>query len=593
MIRKQELRPKRVLLHPLWLMGLITLVLNDHILKHSIYSGVITGKLSDFAGLLIAPVLLAALFQVRTSRGYIWALASTGAVFAGINVSSELAVLFDAAVSTIVPFVTVTDPTDLIALVMLPFGFALFVPVMRRDEPPRRHLEFGIAIVGGVACMATSPPITCENGECDYYEPIETQISMLNRSNETHEVYVRRLRTDVQLDCDAVERDPATFLTSDMFEAGARMLIESGQEVPVQMVVREQCSAARVEAAHLPDIVVFFTGSLPTKTVDVSQVLETAGENTILIQADYENAVELNAFGRRGNLQETFDVPEGTVYSWKSNQVRRFHFEVPTLGRPIVEPADACRMPEPGEGVFWYRPSTQDFAPKEIIEGQDGCHQLIFDEGEPWIICAPIAMVMPLLEDQPTDQRPLPEECGVESTGFTYCDGDVVRVCQGETGEWIDQPCFRGTVCRVTAEDAVDCVMPTSLFVDEPYAYSQVFDSIGLTVPGETTYTLILSRGFGVVDDIVGPIQTPYQSRCSAQPDMCGLPALPAALEIGEDLLEVGRSLERTTENKVLELHLMRAAMFPVLDGSCESFEVNIPPVHTPYMEMAISRRVE
>lgn len=593
MTTEHPLRPSRVLLHPLWLAALVTLVLNDHVLKHSIYSGVITGKLSDFAGLLVAPILLATLLRVRTSRGFIGALAATGAVFACINVSHELAALFDATVSTIIPFVTVTDPTDLIALIMLPFGFVVFVPVMRAEARPRKQLEFGIAMVGGAACMATSPPNYCEDGDCAYYEPIETQVSMLNTSNEAHEVYVRQLRTDVQLDCEAVERAPASFLASDLFEAGARLMIESGQEVPLQIVARQQCSAARVEAAHLPDMVVFFTGSLPTKFVDPSQILETAGENTILIEANYENAAEVNTFGRRGNIQETSQIPEGAVYSWKSNQARRLHYEVSPLGSPIVAPSDACEMPGPGEGVFWHLPSTQGFAPRSLSEGQDGCHELIFEEGESWVICAPIAMVTPLLERQAVDQTAVPEVCNTESTGFTYCDGDVVQTCDGETGEWSAQPCSAGELCRPSADNAsVECVMPSTLHVDEPYAYDQALDSIGLTVLGESSYTLVLSRGFAVVDDLVGAVQTPYKSRCSAQPDICGLPALPAAVEIGEDLLEPGQSLERTTESESIEIHLMRAAMLPVLDGSCETFGVSIPGIHTPYIEMAISRRV-
>src|SRR5262245_46351378 len=46
--------------HPLCLLSLTVLVLNDHVLKHAI-PGVVTGKLSDVAWLILAPVVLAAL----------------------------------------------------------------------------------------------------------------------------------------------------------------------------------------------------------------------------------------------------------------------------------------------------------------------------------------------------------------------------------------------------------------------------------------------------------------------------------------------------------------------------------------------------
>ena len=48
--------PGASLLHPLFLVSLLVLLINDHIAK-DLYPGVITGKLSDFSGLLVLPVL--------------------------------------------------------------------------------------------------------------------------------------------------------------------------------------------------------------------------------------------------------------------------------------------------------------------------------------------------------------------------------------------------------------------------------------------------------------------------------------------------------------------------------------------------------
>src|SRR5690349_2000892 len=68
--------------------ALFVLVLNDHVLKGSgLVPAVITGKLSDFAGLIVAPVLLCAAFSARSdrARGFWITLVALG--FAAIKLS--------------------------------------------------------------------------------------------------------------------------------------------------------------------------------------------------------------------------------------------------------------------------------------------------------------------------------------------------------------------------------------------------------------------------------------------------------------------------------------------------------------------------
>ena len=55
------------MLHPLALISLVVLVLNDHLLK-PLTPGWLTGKLSDVAGLLFFPFLLLALVDVIMRR---------------------------------------------------------------------------------------------------------------------------------------------------------------------------------------------------------------------------------------------------------------------------------------------------------------------------------------------------------------------------------------------------------------------------------------------------------------------------------------------------------------------------------------------
>jgi len=53
------------LIHPASVIALVTLIVNDHVLKASL-PGVLTGKLSDFAGLLMFPLLLQAGYEIVT-----------------------------------------------------------------------------------------------------------------------------------------------------------------------------------------------------------------------------------------------------------------------------------------------------------------------------------------------------------------------------------------------------------------------------------------------------------------------------------------------------------------------------------------------
>jgi hypothetical protein len=56
-------RPGDGLLHPVALVALATLIVNDQLLK-AVWPGVVTGKLSDVAGLVVAPLALQAVWEV-------------------------------------------------------------------------------------------------------------------------------------------------------------------------------------------------------------------------------------------------------------------------------------------------------------------------------------------------------------------------------------------------------------------------------------------------------------------------------------------------------------------------------------------------
>ena len=139
----RELAPARALLTPTWIASLAVLVANDHLLKGSgLLPDVVTGKLSDFAGLIVAPTLLAALLGVRSRRALLACHVAVGAVFAGIQISLPFADLWAGLMGMIGhPWVITSDLTDLIALPMLLASWKLLVPEMNAELPAFAPLQ--------------------------------------------------------------------------------------------------------------------------------------------------------------------------------------------------------------------------------------------------------------------------------------------------------------------------------------------------------------------------------------------------------------------------------------------------------------------
>jgi hypothetical protein len=133
------------LCHPVPLLAVLLLAVNDHLLKGSgVLPGTVTGKLSDFAGLFFFPLLLAAV-------GWDGTLA-TGAV-AAVFTALKTWPSFNHAVSPLFGE-NVLDPTDLWALLALVPSWLW----MRRERPPRvsPRLHRAAVIAAALASMATT-----------------------------------------------------------------------------------------------------------------------------------------------------------------------------------------------------------------------------------------------------------------------------------------------------------------------------------------------------------------------------------------------------------------------------------------------------
>lgn len=151
--------------HPLTAGATAVLLLNDHVLKQA-WPGLVTGKLSDVAGLVVAPPVLGLLFGLLLANriGAVAAVVVAGVGFALVKLTSVGAEVASAAWSVVNgPSVVLADPSDLVALPAL--GFAWWTWRRVAAAPPLPDgLAFRLRVMLAVpftvlAITATSAPI--------------------------------------------------------------------------------------------------------------------------------------------------------------------------------------------------------------------------------------------------------------------------------------------------------------------------------------------------------------------------------------------------------------------------------------------------
>lgn len=127
-------------MHPVALLALAVMVVNDWVLKPRLGPSALTGKLSDLGGLVAAPLFLTAaiglvllVFRAKhphlTHRRLVLSIAATGVVFAAIKLFPAAAAAFVAVISVVRPAEVYLDRTDLLCLPIL--GIAYWIG---RDE---------------------------------------------------------------------------------------------------------------------------------------------------------------------------------------------------------------------------------------------------------------------------------------------------------------------------------------------------------------------------------------------------------------------------------------------------------------------------
>ena len=171
--------PLGELVQPWPIAAMALLAVNDHFFKGAdVLPAWLTGKLSDFAGLLFFPLLCTALVDtvlafvrapidptLRVGKALVACLL-TGLGFAAIELWPAAARGYARAVSAIgVPSTSTPDPSDLLALVMLPIAFAIARAHVRRVPHGRvawalRRRRAGVPIsdsLADVAALCRSP----------------------------------------------------------------------------------------------------------------------------------------------------------------------------------------------------------------------------------------------------------------------------------------------------------------------------------------------------------------------------------------------------------------------------------------------------
>lgn len=383
--------------HPVFLGSLALLVLNDHVLKGGGLPGWITGKSSDFAGLVVGPVLaavaLALAHDVATrarsegsGRGTGWhipaiAVALVSALFVGTELSQPFADLVAAVPTALgIPSRLHADLTDLLALSVLPLSWRVIRTAGR--EPAQRTGGWSIAsgralfAAGLFACIATSPRPTVWS----------TSAYLLNASGAPIAVRVRW--AEVELSCPEVgERTLSTIVSPEVLTSGSTFRVAAGATIPLDDWAALAARGGVDAGFGAPSPPASFGTGCVIGLVAIDGVPDT------LVLWPTETLLSVPTTESAGTLPETGRV---TVAATEAGLV------IETSPELRAEAYDARFMPAEcaldGE-VGSSEPASFEgpaFEIASVTTGLDGCVRLDFAMGVralPFFVCAPRELV--------------------------------------------------------------------------------------------------------------------------------------------------------------------------------------------------------
>ena len=424
--RARPLAPARALLTPTWIASLAVLILNDHVLKGAqLLPGVVTGKLSDFAGMIVAPVVLAALLRVRTRGALLACHLAVGAVFAGIQLSPSFAASWSALMGSIgFPWIITCDPSDLIALPTLALAWHLLVPEMDPSLPTltplRRSAVACLSLVGLWSTVATSQGEPGVDWDDTWFEDVYGNVFINNANEHDIALFVRPLRADVQLDCLQVAQDPGRMLRPEAFGEAEHWLLPPRTNVAIELGGASGCGAAWVGGEGISPRIIF-----------AEQVSDYAPQ-WFNGQSFDPSALGVVGMGIEFGQQSS---------SWVGNDQLIY---VPRNEAP--ELPEACEAPAVDTRIDW---SPAAFPHNELLAieaGIDGCFELSLQpvthglEGTSaieapytWYLCAPEAGV-PFELGEYLKIEALADSMGT-SLEVTLLEGETLEPAANEQGQ--------------------------------------------------------------------------------------------------------------------------------------------------------------
>lgn len=421
---RDELRPARALLTPTWIAALALLVANDHWLKGAgLIPELLTGKLSDFAGMLVAPVLLAAVLGVRSRRALLACHLAVAAVFAGIQLSPELAASWAALMGLVgFPWVITCDPWDLVALPALLLSWRLLVPAMDPELPAlaplQRSAVAGLSVFGLWSTVATSDPgIDFDDA---WYEDVYGHVYVNNANDFEISLHIRELRDDLEIDCAKLAADPGRLLSEAAFGEAEHWQLPARTNVAIELDASRSCGAALVAGEGIEAQIIF--------------VEELGLHAPTWWPGQSPNPANLDAAG----LAVRFDADTGRG-EWLGDEALR---HTPRSDAP--EQPETCEG-APEEARFDWPLSVPKHSARveAIAAGPDGCFELELQEldfsGEalgapsPFYLCAPEAAV-PFAAGEILDFQDAGSSTGARELSVTLLDPETLIEARDDSG---------------------------------------------------------------------------------------------------------------------------------------------------------------
>lgn len=242
------------------------LVVNDHVLKGAgVLPGWLTGKLSDFAGLVVAPLVACALLEARGRVVRLLGFAAVVVPFVAIKTVPLATHWVEALACALgLRWRLWTDPWDLVGLVVLPLSWRLATGPHAAPHGKRAPMLERIGAIGAAAaCLATS-----DFGSSH----LKTSVAIVNLSLD--DVVLQVFRPSAPLDCSAVAPDPETALGSTDFATNKCLTLTPHQTTPLDLWWSREddyeeetspytgpsrpCEAVLLRASGLDDVVLFW-----------------------------------------------------------------------------------------------------------------------------------------------------------------------------------------------------------------------------------------------------------------------------------------------------------------------------------------------